>query len=64
MAQEHSYRVRDKQVMNEDSVVCPECRAVTLHGEHLDPKRTITTFFVISKGSGLLHDVHAERFWK
>ena len=44
MAQEHSYRVRDKQVMNEDSVVFPECRAVTLHGEHLDPKRTITAF--------------------
>ena len=37
-------RVRDKQVMNEDSVACPECRAVTLHGEHLYPTRTITAF--------------------
>ena len=50
-------RVRDKQFMNEDSVVFPVCRAVTLHGEHLYPKRTI-----ISEGSGVLHDVHAGRF--
>jgi len=47
MAQEHSYRVRDKQVLNEDSVVFPECRAATLHGEHFDPKRTSPAFFHI-----------------
>ena len=62
MAQEHSYRVRDKQVMNEDSVVFPECRAVTLHGEHLDPQKDYHRLFVISESFGLLHDVHAERF--
>ena len=47
-------RVRDKQFVNEASVVFPECRAATLHSDTVCPIviKTLSAF-IIEESSGL-----------